>query len=190
MASETKKRLAIPRQRVPVRPAEERIKDYEEVALGLTTEQAVLEAQRCIQCKRPRCVEGCPVEINIPAFIAAVAEGRAEAVAPLIGRLTSAGVGATGMLIAAGRHFRQLLGLVAARDGIEAAVGRLRPPAFGPRGQALAAQARRWGPARLESANRLLFQTDRMLRSAGDRPDQALVERCLIRLAMMVGRAS
>jgi DNA polymerase-3 subunit delta len=125
---------------------------------------------------------------ELDRLVAAVAEGRAEAVGPLIGRLTSAGVGATGMLIATGRHFRQLLGLAAARDGIEAALGRQRPPAFGPRRQALAAQARRWGPGRLESANRLLFQTDRTLRSPGDRPDRALVERCLIRLAMMVAR--
>ena len=125
---------------------------------------------------------------ELDRLVAAVAEGRAEAVAPLIGRLAAAGIGAAGMLIAAGRHFRQLLGLAAARDGIEAALGRLRPPAFGPRRRALAAQARRWGPGRLETANRLLFQADRTLRSAGDRPDRALVERCLIRLAMMVAR--
>ncbi|HUS56046.1 MAG TPA: DNA polymerase III subunit delta [Thermohalobaculum sp.] len=125
---------------------------------------------------------------ELDRLVEAVAQGQAEAVGPLIGRLSASGVGATGMLIATGRHFRQLLGLAAARDGIEAALGRLRPPAFGPRGQALAAQARRWGPQRLESANRLLFQTDRTLRSPGDRPDRALVERCLIRLAMMVAR--
>jgi DNA polymerase-3 subunit delta len=125
---------------------------------------------------------------ELDRLVAAVAEGRAEAVGPLIGRLAAAGIGATGMLIAAGRHFRQLLGLAAARDGIEAALGRLRPPAFGPRRRALAAQTRRWGPERLETANRLLFQADRTLRSAGDRPDRALAERCLIRLAMMVAR--
>ena len=125
---------------------------------------------------------------EIDRLVAAVAEGRTEAVGPMIGRLSASGVGATGILIATGRHFLQLLGLAAARDGIDAALGRMRPPAFGPRGQALAAQARRWGPQRLESANRLLYQTDRTLRSPGDRPDQALVERCLIRLAMMVAR--
>ncbi len=125
---------------------------------------------------------------GLDRLVAVVAEGRAEAVGPLIGRLSAAGVGAAGMLIATGRHFRQLLGLAAARDGIDAALGRLRPPAFGPRRQALAAQARRWGPGRLETANRLLFQADRTLRSAGARPDRALVERCLIRLAMMAAR--
>jgi DNA polymerase-3 subunit delta len=125
---------------------------------------------------------------DLDRLVAAVAEGRSEAVGPLIGRLATAGIGAAGMLIAAGRHFRQLLGLAVARDGIEHALGRLRPPAFGPRRRALAVQARRWGPGRLETANRLLFQADRTLRSPGNRPDRALVERCLIRLAMMVGR--
>jgi DNA polymerase-3 subunit delta len=125
---------------------------------------------------------------ELDRLVAAVAEGQTAAVGPLLRRLTGAGVGPAAMLIAAGRHFRQLLGLAAARDGIDAALGRLRPPAFGPRRQALAAQARRWGPVRLETATRLLFQADRALRSPGGRPDLALVERCLIRLAMMVGR--
>ncbi len=78
MASESKNRLDIPRQHVPVRPAEERVQDYEEVALGFTPDMALLEAERCIQCKKPRCVDGCPVGIDIPVFIKAVAEGRVE----------------------------------------------------------------------------------------------------------------
>jgi DNA polymerase-3 subunit delta len=125
---------------------------------------------------------------ELDRLVVAVAEGQTGAVGPLIARLAAAGIGAAGMLIATGRHFRQLLGLATAADGIDAALGRLRPPAFGPRRQALAVQARRWGPGRLESANRLLFQADRTLRSAGNRPDRALVERCLIRLAMMVAQ--
>lgn len=127
-------------------------------------------------------------EGELDQLVAAVAEGRAGEVGPLIGRLAAAGTTATGMLIAAGRHFRQLLTLAAAEDGIEAALGRLRPPAFGPRRRAMAAQARNWGARRLETANRILFQTDRSLRSPGTRPDQALVERCLIRLAMLAAR--
>ncbi|UCD36121.1 MAG: NADPH-dependent glutamate synthase [Nitrospiraceae bacterium] len=43
--------------------------DFKEVALGLTEKQAVKEARRCLQCKKPKCVAGCPVEIDIPAFI-------------------------------------------------------------------------------------------------------------------------
>ncbi|MBO5119995.1 FAD-dependent oxidoreductase, partial [Methanocorpusculum sp.] len=56
------------------RTAEERIRDFSEVDLGFTAEEAVAEAQRCIQCKKPKCVEGCPVGIDIPAFVKAIAE--------------------------------------------------------------------------------------------------------------------
>jgi glutamate synthase (NADPH/NADH) small chain len=54
------------------RDPKKRSRDFKEVSLGLTEKQAVKEAARCLQCKKPRCVEGCPVEINIPAFIAAI----------------------------------------------------------------------------------------------------------------------
>ncbi len=63
-----------PRQKMPERPPEERIKDFLEVPLGYTEEQAVLEAERCLQCKKPKCVEGCPVNVDIPGFIALIKE--------------------------------------------------------------------------------------------------------------------
>ncbi len=49
--------------------------NFEEVALGYTEEMAISEAQRCLQCKKPKCVEGCPVNVRIPEFIHKVAEG-------------------------------------------------------------------------------------------------------------------
>jgi len=49
--------------------------NFQEVALGYTREMAIEEAGRCLQCKKPRCVEGCPVNVRIPEFIAKVAEG-------------------------------------------------------------------------------------------------------------------
>ncbi len=55
--------------------ARERVKNFDSVALGYTEEQAVDEAKRCLQCKKPVCVEGCPVEIDIPAFIKFIAKG-------------------------------------------------------------------------------------------------------------------
>ncbi|MEN8264980.1 MAG: NADPH-dependent glutamate synthase [Nitrospirota bacterium] len=51
------------------RDPKKRATDFKEVALGLTTSQAVKEAARCLQCKKPKCVTGCPVEIDIPRFI-------------------------------------------------------------------------------------------------------------------------
>ncbi len=59
----------IPRQPIPARVPEERIKDFNEVNIGFTEALAILEAQRCLDCKRPACVEGCPVEVKIPGFI-------------------------------------------------------------------------------------------------------------------------
>jgi glutamate synthase (NADPH/NADH) small chain len=63
------------RQPMRERPPQERAKDFTEVNRGYTDEQAVAEAARCLQCRVPQCVSGCPVEITIPAFIKAIAAG-------------------------------------------------------------------------------------------------------------------
>lgn len=69
------------RNAMPEQPANVRNKNFEEVALGYTKEMAVDEAQRCLNCPKPRCVSGCPVNVEIPAFIQAVAkEDFAEAI--------------------------------------------------------------------------------------------------------------
>ncbi|MGC8971277.1 MAG: NADPH-dependent glutamate synthase [bacterium] len=66
------------RNRVPMREQDpkERISNFNEVALGYSEEEALLEADRCLQCPKPRCVEGCPVGIDIPAFISLIKERR------------------------------------------------------------------------------------------------------------------
>jgi len=66
------------------RPAEERIRDFAEVDPGLSADEAIREAERCLQCKKPGCVAGCPVGIDIPSFVAAVAEGNFRAAAAII----------------------------------------------------------------------------------------------------------
>ena len=63
-----------PRQEMPRQPADVRRRNFEEVALGYSEEQAVAEAQRCLQCKTRLCISGCPVEIEIPGFLKLVAE--------------------------------------------------------------------------------------------------------------------
>ena len=63
---------------MPVQNPELRNKNFKEVALGYTEEQAIDEAKRCLHCKNKPCVNGCPVKINIPEFIAQVAEGNFE----------------------------------------------------------------------------------------------------------------
>ncbi len=64
----------ISRQVLGCREPNERNKDFKEVALGFTEEQAVLEAQRCIACKKKPCCSGCPVEVDIPEFIKLIAK--------------------------------------------------------------------------------------------------------------------
>ena len=73
MADMTPKKHPMPEQAPDVRN-----KNFSEVALGYTAEDAVAEAKRCLQCKKPLCVAGCPVNVKIPEFIALVAEGKFE----------------------------------------------------------------------------------------------------------------
>ena len=63
-------------KKVPVREQDPKVRaaNFEEVCLGYNEEEAVLEASRCLNCPNPKCVQGCPVNINIPAFIHAVVE--------------------------------------------------------------------------------------------------------------------
>ncbi len=63
-----------PRQRMTEQPPEDRVHNFNEVPFGLTDEQAVIEASRCLKCKKPKCVDGCPVAIDIPGFIKAIEE--------------------------------------------------------------------------------------------------------------------
>ena len=65
--------------RMPERGAKERSRDFLQVNTGYAKEQMLEEAKRCLQCKKPLCVEGCPVEINIPGFIKELASDNPSA---------------------------------------------------------------------------------------------------------------
>jgi glutamate synthase (NADPH/NADH) small chain len=69
------KRLEMPRTAMPEQPAKLRATNFDEVTLGYDQEMATLEASRCIQCKKPKCVVGCPVGIDIAAFIKLIGQG-------------------------------------------------------------------------------------------------------------------
>ena len=73
-------------KRIPIaeQAPDVRAKNFEEVCLGYTDEEANLEASRCLNCKKPRCVDKCPVSINIPAFIQKVKDGDIKAAAEII----------------------------------------------------------------------------------------------------------
>ena len=67
-------------KRVPVREQEPKVRatNFDEVCLGYNKEEAVAEASRCLQCKNPQCVKGCPVNINIPGFISELVKENVE----------------------------------------------------------------------------------------------------------------
>jgi glutamate synthase (NADPH) small chain len=69
------KKKSIPRAAMPEQAPEVRRRNFEEVPLGYTKEMAMQEASRCLQCKKPACVEGCPVSVDIPGFIKLIKEG-------------------------------------------------------------------------------------------------------------------
>ena len=80
---------------MPVQDPDVRNKNFKEVALGYTYEMAVNEAKRCLNCKNKPCVSGCPVNIDIPAFIAKVADEDMEGAYAVWSGLWPTGIGST-----------------------------------------------------------------------------------------------
>ena len=78
-------------KRVPVREQDPKVraKNFEEVTFGYTLEEAQREAERCLNCKNPLCMKGCPVEINIPAFIEKIKEGNILEAGKILTKYTS-----------------------------------------------------------------------------------------------------
>ncbi len=81
--------MSLKKNEMPVQEPDVRNKNFSEVALGYTAEQAIDEAKRCLNCKNKPCTGGCPVQIDIPAFIAEVAEGNFEEAYKIITRSSS-----------------------------------------------------------------------------------------------------
>ena len=76
MEKDKEKKKRPPRQPMPMQDPSARVKNFDEVPLGYSQEMASVEAGRCIQCKDPKCIDGCPVLIDIPSFIQLIEEGR------------------------------------------------------------------------------------------------------------------
>ena len=64
-------------KRIPIKEQDPKIRatNFDEVCLGYSEDQAKLEANRCLECKNPQCVKGCPVQIDIPSFIKEIKNG-------------------------------------------------------------------------------------------------------------------
>lgn len=128
------------------------------------------------------------IEADVDDLLHVVAEQRPAALAALMRRLEGQGMAPVGLCIATLRHFRALHLAACDPGGPAAGLARQRPPVFGPRRDRMQRQAQAWGAARLEMALAAIVETDLALRSSSRAPAMAVMERLLIRLAMM-GRA-
>jgi len=129
------------------------------------------------------------VEAAVDDILHIVAEARSGEIGPVMKRLRAQGVQPVSVCINATRHFRTLYAVASDPGGPAQGIGRVRPPVFGPRRDRVLRQAQKWNVTRLEQALTLLTDTDLQLRSAGQHaPAMALVERALIRLAMLAAR--
>ena len=121
------------------------------------------------------------IEAAVEDVLFVVGDGQAREIGPVMQRLAAQGVNAVTLCIGAMRHFRTLHRVAVDTSG--------RPQIWGPNRDRMMAQARKWGPAKLEQALTELTDTDLQLRSAGQHaPALALVERTFIRLAMLAQR--
>ena len=128
------------------------------------------------------------IEAGVDDMVALAAERNAAAIPGMMQRLSGQGVNPVTLCLATERHFRALHALVSDPGGPGAGIGRLRPPVFGSRRDRLLSQARGWNVPQVEQALTLLFEADLALRSSPRVPAMAILERALVRLAMLRAR--
>ncbi len=124
-------------------------------------------------------------EAALDEMLHVVAEGRAPEIGPLMARLSAQGQGGVSICIALTRHFKALYAAAADPKGPQAGLAALRPPVFWKNRDRMVRQAQAWGGEKLARALAELVQTDLALRSSQRAPDQAVMERTLIRLARL-----
>ena len=137
-------------------------------------------------------IEACAptsAEAELDDILNIVASGHADQIGPVMKRLKDQGMQPVTLTIGAAQHFKILFSTASDPSGATNGVGKLRPPVYGPRRDMIVRQAQHWGGRKLQAALTVLTDLDLQLRSAGQRaPAMELVERSLIRLAMMARR--
>ncbi|WP_417262301.1 DNA polymerase III subunit delta [Celeribacter sp.] len=147
--------------------------------LGDTTPVSSEDVQNCAPAT---------TEAEVDDVLNAVAEGRANELGPLMIKLAGQGSDPVALSIFAMRHFRSLHAAASHPNGAGAGIAAARPPIFGPRRDRMTKQASGWGMYKLETALSILTDTDLTLRSSSKAPTMAVMERALIRLAMLAQR--
>lgn len=126
-------------------------------------------------------------DTDVDEAVAAIFDGRPEEIGPLISRLVSQGRTPISIVLAAARHGRRVHNVLSMGGG-DAAIGALRPPAFGPQRRVLTRHCQRWTIERIEGALQVLLETDSALRGASSATDAALLERSALRISMSAQR--
>lgn len=129
-----------------------------------------------------------PAEAEMDAVLDMAAEGKVRELAAILPSLAAGSGAPVGLAIAAARHFRRLHALATDPEGPSRAVGRLRPPVFGPRRDRLVRQAIRLGAARIERILAWITEADLAIRAPNPPPASARIERLLLRIAMLARR--
>jgi DNA polymerase-3 subunit delta len=127
-------------------------------------------------------------EAEVDDVLNTVAEGRTVELGPLMNRIEGQGIDPVTLSIFTMRHFRALHAAASHPDGASSGIARARPPIFGPRRDRMTRQAQSWGMHKLEMALKVITDTDLTLRSSSRAPTMAVMERALIRLAMLAQR--
>ncbi|HGG05666.1 MAG TPA: DNA polymerase III subunit delta [Aliiroseovarius sp.] len=127
-------------------------------------------------------------EAVLDEVLHATADGRARDIGPVLRRLQAQGVQPVGLCIGATRHFRVLHAAASDPNGAMQGIARARPPVHFKSRDRMVKQCQKWGVSKLERALEMLIETDLQLRSAARAPQMAVIERTLIRLAMMGAR--
>ena len=127
-------------------------------------------------------------EAEVDDVLNIVAEGRTAELGPLMIKIEGQGIDPVALSIFTMRHFRALHAAASDPGGAASGIARARPPIFGPRRDRMTRQAQGWGVYKLETALGILTDTDLTLRSSSRAPTMAVMERALIRLAMLAQR--
>lgn len=133
------------------------------------------------------CVE-ISLETKLEEVIDTICSGNTNYLASLLRKLTAKGQNPTSICIGVVRHFRNLHILASQPSKIEISLSKIRPPVFGARRNKLISNSKMWGIKRLERALNILMETDLRLRSSKLDPKNALIERALIKVSMMISK--
>lgn len=127
-------------------------------------------------------------EIELDDLINKICEGNTKGLSPLLLNLNTKGQTPTSTYIIINQYFRNLHMLAIQPSNIEQAISRIRPPVFGDRRNKLLSNSRKWGVKRLEKALNLLHENGLTLRSSKPIPQQAVIDRTLIKISMMISK--